>query len=163
MTRVLFVCMGNICRSPTAEGVFRKMAADSRLETHVEIDSAGTHGYHVGAPPDPRAIEHAAKRGYDLSVLRAREVSPRDFEHFDYVLAMDETNRRHLADMCPTHLRHKIELLLDYGGGEDDAEVPDPYYGKSADFERAIDLIESGCAGLRDYLLDQLRQRGQIA
>ena len=161
--KVLFVCMGNICRSPTAEAVFRKLVDEGPLAGKVDIDSAGTHGYHDGAPPDARAIEHAAKRGYDLTPLRAREVSPSDFERFDYVIAMDETNRRHLKSICPTRLQNKIELLLDYGGEADEYEVPDPYQGKPQDFEVALDLIEAGCEGLAEYLHDQVRLRGTMS
>lgn len=161
--KVLFVCMGNICRSPTAEAVLRKLVEDGPLAGKVDIDSAGTHGYHDGAPPDPRAVAHAAKRGYDLTPLRAREVSPSDFERFDYVIAMDETNRRHLQSICPTRLQNKIELLLDYGGEADEYEVPDPYQGKPQDFEVALDLIEAGCEGLAEYLHDQLRMRGAMS
>jgi protein-tyrosine phosphatase len=161
--KVLFVCMGNICRSPTAEGIFRKMVEAGPLKGKVDIDSAGTHGYHEGAPPDSRAIAHASKRGVDLTMLRAREVSPSDFERFDYVIAMDDTNRRHLRAMCPTRLQNKIELLLEYGGEEDEYEVPDPYHGKPQDFEVALDLIEAGCEGLHEYLVDQQRLRGGIS
>jgi protein-tyrosine phosphatase len=160
--KVLFVCMGNICRSPTAEGVLRKMVEEGPLKGIIDIDSAGTHGYHEGAPPDQRAIAHAAKRGYDLTPLRAREVSPSDFERFDYVIAMDEQNRRHLRAMCPTRLQNKIELLLDYGGEDDEYEVPDPYQGKPQDFEIALDLIEAGCEGLHEYLVDMMKMRGNI-
>jgi protein-tyrosine phosphatase len=160
--KVLFVCMGNICRSPTAEGVLRKMVEQGPLKGIIDIDSAGTHGYHEGAPPDQRAIAHAAKRGYDLTPLRAREVSPSDFERFDYVIAMDEQNRRHLRAMCPTRLQNKIELLLDYGGEDDEYEVPDPYQGKPQDFEIALDLIEAGCEGLHEYLVDMMKMRGNI-
>ncbi|MBL8510246.1 MAG: low molecular weight phosphotyrosine protein phosphatase [Betaproteobacteria bacterium] len=153
--RILFVCMGNICRSPTAEGVFRHLVSTSPLAGRLEIDSAGTVGYHAGSPPDPRALVHASKRGYDLSALRSRQVRPSDFESFDYVLAMDNTNVRTLKSMCPSRLTHKIELLLDYGlvGGAD--EVPDPYDGQAEDFEIALDLIEEGCKGLLDYLMEQ--------
>jgi protein-tyrosine phosphatase len=161
--KVLFVCMANICRSPTAEGVFRKMVAAGPIAGLVDIDSAGTHGYHEGSPPDPRAIEHAKKRGYDLTPLRARAVSPTDFERFDYVIAMDALNRRHLKSICPTRLQSKIELLLDYGGEDDEYEVPDPYQGKPEDFELALDLIEAGCEGLHEYLHDQLRMRGSLS
>jgi protein-tyrosine phosphatase len=161
--KVLFVCMGNICRSPTAESVLRKMVESGPLAGKVDIDSAGTHGYHEGAPPDPRAIEHAKKRGYDLTPLRAREVSPSDFERFDYVIAMDELNRRHLKSICPTRLQNKIELILEYGGEADEYEVPDPYHGKPADFEVALDLIEAGCEGLHEYLHDQLKMRGSLS
>ncbi len=160
--KVLFVCMGNICRSPSAEGVFRKMVEDGPLKGKVDIDSVGTHGYHEGKEPDPRAIAHAAKRGYDLTPLRAREVSPSDFERFDYVIAMDETNRRHLKAMCPTRLQNKIELMMDYGGEENEYEVPDPYQGKPKDFEHALDLIEAGCEGLHEYLVEQFKMRGNI-
>lgn len=162
MISVLFVCMGNICRSPTAEGVFRKMVADSPLAGKINIDSAGTHGYHVGAPPDARAIEHAAKRGYDLSALRCRQVNATDFERFDYILAADAMNMKQLKAMCPTRLAHKIEYLLDYGGDEEEFEVPDPYQGEAKDFELALDLIEEGCRGLLEYLTDQLRMRGNL-
>ncbi len=161
--KVLFVCMGNICRSPTAEAVLRKMVESSDLAGKVDIDSAGTHGYHEGAPPDPRSIAHAAKRGYDLTPLRARAVSPSDFERFDYVIAMDEQNRRHLQAMCPTRLQNKIELLLDYGGEADEFEVPDPYSGVPKDFEAVLDLIEAGCEGLCEHLQDQLRMRGGLS
>ena len=154
---VLFVCTANICRSPTAEGVFRKLVANSPLAGHLEIDSAGTHSYHAGEPPDARAIEHAAMRGYELDQIRARQIGPGDFERFDFVLAMDEANIRQLKAMCPTRLSQKIELLLDYGGADDAHEVPDPYQGKPRDFEHALDLIESGCGGLLTYLLDLQR------
>ena len=162
MISVLFVCMGNICRSPTAEGVFRKMVAESTLAGKINIDSAGTHGYHVGAPPDVRAIEHAARRGYDLSALRCRQVNATDFERFDYILAADAMNMKQLKAMCPTRLAHKIEYLLDYGGDEEEFEVPDPYQGEAKDFELALDLIEEGCRGLLEYLTDQLRMRGNL-
>jgi protein-tyrosine phosphatase len=161
-TRVLFVCMGNICRSPTAEGVFRKMVSQSVLSGHVDIDSAGTHGYHVGAPPDPRAIEHAARRGYDLTPLRGRQVMGSDFSRFDLILAADEMNVRALKTIGPSRLHHKIQLLLDFGGPEDEYEVPDPYGGNGNDFERVLDLVEEACAGLQEHLIEQLRSRGVI-
>lgn len=161
--KVLFVCMGNICRSPTAEGVFRSMVEAGPLKGKVDIDSAGTLGYHEGSPPDPRAIAHAKQRGVDIDMLRAREVSPSDFERFDYVIAMDDDNRRHLRAMCPTRLQNKIELLLEYGGEEDEYEVPDPYHGKPQDFEIALDLIEAGCEGLHEYLVDLQKMRGNIS
>lgn len=158
VARVLFVCTGNICRSPTAEGVFRKMVADSPLAGRIDIDSAGTHGYHVGSPPDARSIEHAAKRGYDITLLRGRQIGASDFERFDYILAADLLNMKMLSAMCPTRFQHKLEYLLDYGGGEYDGgkfEIPDPYSGDKAGFENALDLIEDGCEGLLEYLLDQ--------
>jgi protein-tyrosine phosphatase len=159
---VLFVCTGNICRSPTAEGVFRKMVTASPLAGKVDIDSAGTHGYHTGSPPDARAIEHAARRGYDLSGLRCRQIGAADFERFDYILAADALNARNLKAACPTRLAHKIEYLLDYGGDEDEYEIPDPYQGDAQDFELALDLIEAGCEGLLEYLTEQLRMRGAL-
>ena len=157
--KVLFVCTANICRSPTAEGVFRKLVADSALAQVVEIDSAGTHDYHVGEAPDARAIEHAALRGYPLAHLRARQLSPRDFETFDCILAMDDANMRYLKAMCPTRLAQKVELLLDYGSAQDAHEVPDPYQGKPRDFELALDLIEDACEGLLAYLVDLQRMK----
>ncbi|MBL8519126.1 MAG: low molecular weight phosphotyrosine protein phosphatase [Betaproteobacteria bacterium] len=159
-TRVLFVCMGNICRSPTAEGVFRRLVEQSPLRGKVDIDSAGTTGAHAGQAPDPRAIEVAARRGYDLTPLRARQVTPADFEQSDFVIAMDDMNVRYLKGMCPTRLAQRIELLLDYGGEEDEAEVPDPYYGSLQDFEHTLDLIEEGCQGLLEYLADLHLLRG---
>lgn len=160
-TSVLFVCMGNICRSPTAEGVFRKLVTESPLAGTIDIDSAGTHDYHIGAPPDARAINHAADRGFDITALRGRQVSASDFERFDYILAADMMNMRQLKAMCPTRLQHKIEFLLDYGS-EDEVEVPDPYSGEAKDFERALDLIEDGCQGLLEFLLDQQRMRSGL-
>jgi protein-tyrosine phosphatase len=157
--KILFVCTANICRSPTAEGVFRKLVAGSPLAGRIEMDSAGTHDYHVGEKPDPRAIKHAALRGYDLSDLLARQISSSDLEYFDYVLAMDTANFRQLKAMCPTRLAQKIELLMDYGGRSDEHEVPDPYGGKPSDFEHALDLIEDGCRGLLAYLTDLQRIR----
>jgi len=158
--KVLFVCMGNICRSPTAEGVFRSMVEAGPLKGKVDIDSAGTIGNHEGEPPDSRSISHAKQRGTDISMLRAREVSVSDFERFDYVIAMDDANRRHLRAICPTRHLNKIELLLEYGGEEDEYEVPDPYHGAPADFEEVLDLIEAGCEGLHEHLVDKQRQRG---
>lgn len=157
--RVLFVCMGNICRSPTAEGVFRKLAMKSGLSGNLEIASAGTLGFHAGQAPDPRAIAHAAKRGYDLSALRARAVVASDFVRFDYIMAMDESNVLNLKADCPEYLSGKIKLLLSYAPAGNFTEVPDPYQGKAKDFELVLDLIESGCQGLVDHLVAQRRQR----
>ena len=157
--RVLFICMGNICRSPTAEGVFRKLAMKSGLSGNLEIESAGTHGYHAGQPPDPRAIAHAAKRGYDLRALRAREVVASDFARFDYLIAMDKNNVRQLKAICPEYLAAKIELLLNYAPASRTTEVPDPYEGKPKDFELVLDLIEQGCQGLVDHMIAQRRMR----
>ena len=149
--------MGNICRSPTAEAIFRKLVGESELSDYLQIDSAGTHGFHAGRPPDARSIEHAARRGIDLRALRAREVVPADFERFDHVIAMDEENVRHLRAFCPDRLVKKITLLLDYAHDKKYREVPDPYQGKAKDFELVLDLIEQGCRGLVDHLAEERR------
>jgi protein-tyrosine phosphatase len=150
--RVLFVCMGNICRSPTAEGVFRKVLAERAPELDVQIDSAGTHGYHTGAPPDPRACRAAQRRGVDLKPLRARQVTARDFEHFELVIAMDEQNREFLVEACPPEYRSRIRLLLDFAPHLERREVPDPYYGGSTGFEHVLDLVEEAATGLLEHL-----------
>lgn len=150
--RILFVCMGNICRSPTAEGVFRKLLAERAPHLEVHIDSAGTHGYHTGAPPDPRACRAAERRGVDLKPLRARQVSAEDFERFELVLAMDEENRQFLLELCPAEHRHRIRLLLEFAPHLTLREVPDPYYGGSTGFEHVLDLVEEAAAGLLEHL-----------
>lgn len=152
VTRILFVCMGNICRSPTAEGVVRTFVEQAQLADRVELDSAGTHGYHIGNPPDPRAQEAALRRGYDLSALRARRVNEFDFVRFDRILAMDRDNLALLRQAAPVEHRHKLGLLLDYAENFDDEEVPDPYYGGAAGFERVLDLVEDAARGLLDSL-----------
>lgn len=152
-TRILLVCMGNICRSPTAEGVLRTFVEREGLLGQVEIDSAGTHGYHVGEPPDPRTVKAAARRGYDLSPLRARRVGEFDFMRFDHVLAMDRENLALLQQACPPHLRHKLGLFLQFSANFDEDEVPDPYYGGPQGFERVLDLVEDGAQGVVDFLL----------
>lgn len=152
MTQLLFVCMGNICRSPTAEGVVRVQLDKAGLAGRVEVDSAGTHGYHTGEPPDPRAQRLALRRGYDLSRLRARRVSEADFVRFDRILAMDSDNLEILLRQCPPEHRHKLGLLLDYSRGFAEREVPDPYYGNDAGFERVLDLIEDAARGLVENL-----------
>jgi protein-tyrosine phosphatase len=154
---VLFVCLGNICRSPTAEGVFRKMAEQSGLTEPLEIDSAGTHDFNVGRSPDSRSIAHAARRGYDLTALRARAVTVTDFENFDYVIAMDSDNVAHLTAICPAHHRKKIQLLLDYAGDGAPREIPDPYQGGAKDFELVLDLVERGCRGLVEHIFELRR------
>jgi len=150
--RILFVCMGNICRSPTAEGVFRKVLAERAPDLDVELDSAGTHGYHDGAPPDPRACRAAERRGIDLKPLRARRVTAQDFEQFELVLAMDEQNREFLLEMCPAEYRHRVKLLLEFAPHLERREVPDPYYGGSTGFEHVLDLVEEAAAGLLEHL-----------
>jgi len=148
MKRILFVCMGNICRSPTAEGVFRRLAAEAGLLDSLHVDSAGTHGYHVGRPPDSRASATAAGRGYDLSALRARQVTREDFETFDYILAMDRENYDHLAQLAPKARRDRLHLFLEYSTRFPGQEVPDPYYGGAQGFEQVLDMVEDAARGL---------------
>lgn len=154
--RILFFCMGNICRSPTAEGVMRAKLQAAGLD--IEVDSAGTHGYHVGAPPDERSQQHALKRGYDLSALRARKLLAEDFGRFDLVLAMDADNLANAERLCPPAQRHKLRLLLDYAPGAARRHVPDPYYGGAAGFDEVLDLVEAACDGLVDSLRRQRHQ-----
>jgi len=148
---VLFVCTGNICRSPTAEGVLRHQAKLAGLEDKLTIDSAGTHGYHIGEPPDKRSIAAARKRGVDLSALRARRVIRQDFEKFDYVLALDRGHFDLLRADCPSSHVARLSLFLSHLG-EDLHDVPDPYYGSAKDFEHALDLIERGCTALLAHI-----------
>ena len=150
--RVLFVCTGNICRSPTAEGVLRALAGDADLADRIEVDSAGTHGYHVGDPPDPRAIERARLRGYDLSELRARKFEVRDFEDFDLIVAMDRGHHGLLLSLCPTDRAARLHLFQDFATEAGPRDVPDPYYGGIADYDLALDLIEPGAAALLEVL-----------
>lgn len=152
MVRVLFVCTGNICRSPTAEGVFRHIVAEAGLEDRIVSDSAGTHGYHIGDPPDPRAQKAAARRGVDLSDLRARRVGSGDFLEFDYILAMDDSHLHQLKRMTPPHGSAEVRLFLDYTPGKRGGEVPDPYYGGPGDFETVLDLVEMGSQGLLAHI-----------
>lgn len=155
MRSVLFVCTGNICRSPTADGVFRHLVREAGLETHVRVDSAGTHGYHVGEPPDERTRHHASRRGYDLSALRARQVAREDFERFDLVLAMDRGHLRILQRLAPPEHHHKLRLFMEYATVRRRDEVPDPYYGGSRGFEDVLDMVEDAARGL----LAELRAR----
>ena len=133
--RVLFVCLGNICRSPTAEAVFRELVRREGGDQAIEVDSAGTHAYHAGSPPDERSIAAASRRGYDLSALRARKVTAADFERFDLLLAMDEPVYRQLRDIAPAAQRERVQLFLDYAPQLGRREVPDPYTGGSAGFD----------------------------
>lgn len=154
--RVLMVCTGNICRSPTAEAVLRHKLLAAGLDRDVEIDSAGTVDYHVGSPPDRRAQMHGARRGYDLSRLRARLVRADDFEKFDLVLAMDSDHLDYLMQRCPEPQQGRIRRLLEFAPGRTTGfDVPDPYYGAPAGFERVLDLVELACDGL----VEHLRQR----
>jgi protein-tyrosine phosphatase len=148
--RILFVCMGNICRSPTAEGVTRALAERKGVAAFFEFDSAGTHGYHIGNPPDARARQAAAKRGYDLSPLKARQVNAFDFYRFDRILAMDRDNLDLLRQACPEEHHSKLGLFLEYASRSTNDEVPDPYYGGPEGFERVLDMIEDAADGLLD-------------
>ena len=154
--RILLVCMGNICRSPTAEVVLRQYIKRNRLGDKVEVDSAGTHGYHVGEPPDQRTQRAAAVRGYNLSQLRARKVAPQDIEYFDLILAMDKANLDNLRRIAPEEAKERIKLFMDYAHNFDDEEVPDPYYGGADGFERVYDICLAGCQGLLEEIQRQL-------
>ncbi|HRK57482.1 MAG TPA: low molecular weight protein-tyrosine-phosphatase [Burkholderiaceae bacterium] len=158
MTKVLFVCMGNICRSPTAAGVFRKVVSGAGLSGLVQVDSAGTHAYHVGEAPDVRAQQAAAKRGYDLSGLRARQITLDDFHHYDMILTMDWENLALLQQQCPKAQKHKLHLLMRFAGEHDAATVPDPYYGGLEGFDTVLDYVEDACQGL----LDVVRKRATM-
>jgi protein-tyrosine phosphatase len=153
-TRVLFVCTGNICRSPTAEGVFRHMVERAGLAEAIESDSAGTHGYHVGEPPDRRACEEAAARGYDLSAIVARRFAPADFHRFDLILAMDRGHHAHLSRIAPPETAGRLRLFMEFAGEDAAHDVPDPYYGSRGGFAEVLDMIESGAEGLLAAIRD---------
>lgn len=157
MVKVLFVCLGNICRSPTAEGVFRKYVIDAGLEDRIHIDSAGTHAYHVGEPPDRRAQETAARRGIDLSTLRGRRATTADLDEFDYVLAMDLENYHNLHAIAEEHHKPRIQLFLDFAQELEEREVPDPYYGGPSGFDQVLDMIEEASAGLLQAIREKHR------
>lgn len=154
--RILLVCMGNICRSPTAEGVLRQFIRNHNLGTQVEVDSAGTHGYHVGEAPDSRTQRAASARGYDLSQLRSRKVARQDLDYFDLILAMDESNLDNLMRLADPEQRGKIRLFMDYAKNFDDKEVPDPYYGLGHGFDLVLDMVEDAAQGLIEDLKRQL-------
>jgi protein-tyrosine phosphatase len=145
---VLFVCMGNICRSPTAEGVFSQRLKEEGLESVIGVDSAGTHAYHVGEPPDPRSQSTASKRGISLKHLKARKAVSEDFKRFDYILAMDRDNYHGLEKICPIGSEYKLQLFLSYAPNLETDEVPDPYYGGPTGFDRVLDMIEEASNGL---------------
>jgi len=151
MVKVLFICMGNICRSPTAEGVFRHQVNNAGLSEQISIDSGGTHAYHVGNPPDTRSQAAALKRGIDLSSQRARRVTADDFSSFDYVVAMDESNKRDLLALCPAGYEERVHLFLDFSDSQE-SEVPDPYYGQGRGFEIVLSLVEDAAEGLLERI-----------
>lgn len=153
-SKVLFVCAGNICRSPTAEGVFRAFVGIAGLPHLIQADSAGTNGYHLGSTADGRAIDAAARRRYDIRSHRARKVAAADFEAFDLIVAMDNKNMSYLREKCPRLYQDKLKLMMDFAPRSEYREVPDPYYGGSPGFELVLDLVEEGSEGL----LDELRQ-----
>lgn len=154
---VLFVCMGNICRSPTAEGVFTQLVQDKNLAHCFSIDSAGTHAYHVGNPPDARAQRAALNRGVDISHLRGRKVTFGDFEDFDFILAMDNDNHSILMQACTLQHQHKIYYFLNFAPQLNIHEVPDPYYGGEQGFERVLDMIEAASEGFLKHLQESKR------
>lgn len=154
--RILFCCMGNICRSPSAEAVARHLLRQRGLDAVVAVASAGTHAFHVGASPDPRSAAAAKARGVDMGRIRARRVSEADFVVFDHVLAMDQDNLKSLEKICPPEHRNKLALLMRYASRHAVDEVPDPYYGGPAGFERVLDLLEDGVGGLLDTLQREL-------
>jgi len=149
---VLMVCMGNICRSPTAEAVLRHKLAEAGLSGEVLVDSAGTHAWHAGSPPDPRSTAHARRRGYDLTALRARAITPDDFERCDFILAMDWDNLAVLEEQCPVQHRPKLGRLTEHSRSFEAAVVPDPYQGGAAGFEQVLDLVEDACDGFVTFL-----------
>jgi protein-tyrosine phosphatase len=150
------VCMGNICRSPTAEGVFRHAVEKAGLQDRIQVDSAGTHDYHVGAPPDRRSAHHASLRGYDLASLRARQVDRADFEAFDLICAMDWQNFELLQAQCPPRYRHKLKRLMEFAPAGMADEVADPYYGGQDGFETVLDHVEAACEGLLAHVRERI-------
>ena len=153
MRSILFVCTANICRSPTAEAVFRRYLGRKGAESQFEVDSAGTHDYHVGKPPFPMAVEVAKAKGIDITNHVARRISAGDFDHYDMILAMDSGNIAALRQVAPTRAKQKIELLLEYGDEFHGEDVPDPYGGEVQDFERSLLMIKDGCKGLVGLLV----------
>lgn len=151
-TRVLFVCLGNICRSPSAEGVFRQQVQQLGLLQLIEHDSCGTADYHVGAAPDARAMAHAEARGIDISDLRGRQIEVADFSRFDLILAADRDNLARLKALCPQALQHKVQLMLDYSSAWRGQEVPDPYYGGARGFETVLDMLQDMSSGLMEAI-----------
>lgn len=156
--KVLFVCMGNICRSPTAHGVFRHLVKQANLEHAIEVDSAGTHNYHPNEAPDHRSQSHALARGIDISDLRARQITNQDFERFDLILVMDWENLALTEHKAPSHHRQKIKRLTEFCKNESSPVVPDPYYGGPDGFNHVLTLVEDACQGLLEYITTKLSQ-----
>jgi protein-tyrosine phosphatase len=154
ITRVLFVCLGNICRSPTAEGVFRALVEKRGLQQSIQIDSAGTSNWHIGSPPDSRAVEAARTRGFDISDLRGRQATAQDFAEFDYVIAMDHENYANLAQLGTPNQQARLHLFLEFADKVSEVEVPDPYFGSAGGFPRVLDLIENASNGLLNQIID---------
>lgn len=158
MTKVLFVCMGNICRSPSAEGVFRHLVSDAGLSDVVSTDSAGTHAFHIGEAPDARAVAAARKRGYDISQCQARQVTAEDFRDYDLILAMDWDNLSALQQQCPKAYQHKLMLLMRFANDFEEATVPDPYYGGTEGFGKVLDYLEDACQGVMELVRKRATQ-----
>jgi len=157
--KVLLICMGNICRSPTAHAVFRHLVHEQGLSDAIEIDSAGTHAYHIGNPPDSRSMQTARKRGIDMSDLRARQVDLGDFYHYDYLIAMDDYNLSLLQEMAPSDMAHKLSLFLSFAPHLNQREVPDPYYGGAEGFNLVFDMVQQASEGLLAHLTTRLGSR----
>jgi len=152
MIKVLFVCMGNICRSPTAEGVFTHLVAERGFKDRIIVDSAGTHGWHEGNPPDSRSIAAAVDRGIDISHQRSRRLVPADFHEYDYIVAMDRANLDHMEGICPPGAETKLSLLLEFAKQLEEEEVPDPYYGIGDGFSYVFDLVETAAGDLLEVI-----------
>jgi protein-tyrosine phosphatase len=152
--KILFVCFGNICRSPTAAGVFKKIVKQEGLDDHIEVDSAGTSGYHIGDSADPRSIDAASKRGIDITDHRGRRVEEADFDKYHYIIAMDNENYSNLATLCTAGNWGKLKMFLDYSNEFEGREVPDPYYGGETGFEVVLDMVESASKGLIKEIKD---------
>lgn len=153
MKRILFICMGNICRSPTAEGVFRKIVKDRGVDELIEVDSAGTGNWHTGNAPDHRAQEAALRRGIDLSDLKARQITIHDTEYYDLIIVMDKQNQAHARSLSQPKHQHKIRYLLEFSEQYDQLEIPDPYYGGAHGFDVVLDMIEESCPRLLDSMM----------
>ena len=158
MTKVLFVCTGNICRSPSAEGVFRHLIKEAGLAEVVGIDSAGTHNFHLGEGADPRALAAARKRGYEIAEHVARQVTPEDYREYDLILAMDWENLSAMQQQCPKLHQHKLMLLMRFANEFEEATVPDPYYGGPEGFGKVLDYLEDACQGVLELVRKRVTQ-----